>query len=238
MTRESVLFSADEVMGVLGGRKTQFRRVVKPQPDQNAEEGGVMFTSNGFMRVRASRGRNARAAGRLNFHNFSCPYGQPGDSLWVKETFGCGRDFYPHYTYVYRVDFPTPDDLDGIRAEAGDDWRWQSSVHMPKQASRITLVVLSVRVQRLQAITDEDAVAEGATRRGDLWSMDWSKCGSWSRYASASPIKGKDYARLVEADVGLGSARFAFANYWDKINGKRLPWSSNPFVWAIGFKRM
>ena len=137
-----ILFSGPMVRAILEGRKTQTRRVVKfdPCPSSYAMVshydglGNVVLTDGSYLR---------------------CPYGQPGDRLWVRETWAHRRwmlgDASPDPTTVYRAD---SDDLRGCD-------RWRPSIHMPRWASRITLEVVSVRVERLQDISEEDAMAEG-----------------------------------------------------------------------------
>src|SRR5262249_27378565 len=142
-------------------------------------------------------------------HGLLCPYGGPGDRLWVRETWAgddcCG--------YVYRADHPNADlkrgDLDD-----GDQSirRWRPAIHMPHAASRITLDVLSVRVERLQQITEDDARAEGVLSPAEL-----SVC-------------------KLEGPLPWG--RDAFQRLWDAINGKRALWASNPWVWCIEFRRL
>jgi len=108
---------------------------------------------------------------------------------------------------------------------------------MPRWASRLTLIVIDVRVQRLQDISEADAEAEGATSRPKChgfqgmypgWSMDWSKVGERSDYATGGP------GPLQERDISLGDARMAFANYWGSLNGPGA-WEANPWVVALTF---
>lgn len=146
MKERPILFSAPMVRALLDGRKTQTRRVVKPQPTATREEairtygkGGTFILEAGFFGVR-------------------CPYGQLGDRLWVRETWGACAG-----SPVYRAD---------DNATCPDGGRWKPSIHMPRWASRITLEVTGVRVERLQDISEEDAIAEGVPeQRGDPWAF-------------------------------------------------------------------
>jgi hypothetical protein len=95
--------------------------------------------------------------------------------------------------------------------------RWKPSIHMPRAASRITLEVTGVRVERLQAITEDDARAEGVLDRSEMTTIE------------------------LEEDLhpaGLPWARPRFKTLWDAINGKRASWEANPFVWCVSFKRL
>lgn len=134
MKERPILFSAPMVRAILEGRKTQTRRVIKPQPESHLDPDSV------------------KGAWESGFIDVKCPYGQPGDRLWVRETFawlpdGLNAD-QNHGRYHYRAD--------------GDlAVKWQPSIHMPRIASRITLRIKDVRVERLQDISDADALAEG-----------------------------------------------------------------------------
>ena len=140
MKEHPILFSGPMVRALLEGRKTQTRRIVKPQPKvvHNIYPDASIATNCTFRR------------GDQRIH---CPYGKPGDRLWVKET------FLPtaHTTY-FRADFD-PMDAAGHGALYGG---WKPSIFMPRRLSRITLEVVDVRVERLQDISEEDAEAEGA----------------------------------------------------------------------------
>ena len=170
MKERPILFSGQMVSAILDGRKTQTRRIVKPQP----------------------------IASRNLVH---LPY-RVGQRLWVRES--CrprqtGTVYYRADSYDYHYD--------EIRA-GGTVPQWRPSIHMPRWASRITLEIVAVRVERLQEITEDDAKAEGC-----------------------QPITHEDGA------VDCGTRKTMFAKLWDEINAKRAPWASNPFVFVIEFKR-
>lgn len=203
-----ILFSAPMVRAILDGRKSQTRRVIKPV--QSRDDG--MWPA----------GRNPAS---------DCPYGRPSDQLWVREMWaetdrpdgtpvvtyaagGCiavGRgpqrrtdDFLCHG--IAWSDTPTPD-------------RWRPSIHMPRWASRITLEITDVRVQRVQDIGEEDARAEGV-----LW----------------VPGHGEiEPADLEEGYSNYLNCREGFQVLWDSINAKRgFGWDINPWIWALTFKRV
>ena len=179
MTERPILFSGPMVRAILEGRKTQTRRVVKPQPELQlksarwmrcADEQHALFTQH-----------DGELCGQMASTR-KCPYGKPGDRLWVRETWAHRRwmlgDASPSPTTVYRAD---GEDLKGCD-------RWRPSIHMPRWASRITLEVVGVRVERLQDISEEDAKAEGIEwvigyrSRIPLFSALWERIngpGSW-----------------------------------------------------------
>jgi hypothetical protein len=131
MKERPILFSGPMVRAILDGRKTQTRRPVKPQP----------FVATPSM-----------------FDLSKCPIGQPGDRLWVRETWQLcdydGPGGYPKTDSVYRADGETDDKRKG----------WRPSIHMPRSASRITLEIARVWVERVQDITEDGAIREGMVR--------------------------------------------------------------------------
>lgn len=153
MKERPILFSAPMVRAILAGQKTQTRRVVKPQPRTGVNDAGTQFWV--WDAPKSWKG------GSMGFYNHpheslsdsincfmarNCPYGQPGDRLWVREAFSdCG---FGHVEYR-------------ATAPADSNLRWTPSIHMPRWASRILLEVVSVRMERLRDITIEDAEAEG-----------------------------------------------------------------------------
>ena len=218
-----ILFSGPMVCAILEGRKTMTRRVVKPQPHAGVDAvkwQDVIITGcntpdqSGFAMMRG---------GVIDSEAIRCPYGTPGDwlRLWVRETFWHREVFHAGYLPDYRYMEPTPpesvdpndyDTLDGY-------WRKMPSIFMPRDASRITLEVTGVRVERLLEISEQDAIAEGVER---------------VRYAIEPHDAGfRDYV----GDVVLRSARHSFETLWVKING-RESWDANPWVWVVEFRRV
>jgi len=224
-----VLFSSPMVRALLEGRKTQTRRIVKPQPDAVSKpfhpepRGG----SKWIWMARDDFPEYAFAAG-----DFKCPYGQSGDLLWVREAWA---------DVGVRIAFRADTDGEKLRADAA----WKPSIHMRRCDSRLTLEIANVRVQRLQEITAEDAMAEGAAMRArccgfnrndDGWSMDWSEVGKPSKW-------GHDGMTLSEGDLALVSPQSAFGAYINQLHGGRYwsskpeepLWDQNPWVWALNF---
>jgi hypothetical protein len=196
-----ILFSGPMVCPILDGRKTQTRRVIKPQPQFGVQTdcgycGGFAFQS-------ANGGCSCERVPR-----------QPsvGDRLWVRETWTGPILGAKGHSLVERVHFAATDARP--RNHRGELVPWRPSIHMPRRFSRITLEITDVRVQRLQEISEADAVAEGL------------------------PSDGREYWIGRTCLIGL-SARFLFQNTWNHLNAKRgFPWESNPWVWAITFKRV
>jgi hypothetical protein len=195
MKERGILFSAPMVRAILAGTKTQTRRVVRGPIEYLGPSGGQDDLSSwgwffdgqdqhGYMVL--ARGMNERFDN--GFISIPCPYGVPGDRLWVRET--------------WRGEGPSTVQY---RADGGDvgTLKWRPSIFMPRAYSRIDLEVTEIRVQRVQEITEEDAYAEG--------------------------ISGGD---------SMGDPVGEYAKLWDSINGKRAPWASNPWVWALTFRRV
>jgi hypothetical protein len=140
------------VRAILDGRKTQTRRVVKPQP-QVSEQGNLM----GDWLAKPLDGMLLPKLQDITIH---CPYGQPGDRLWVRETWAQPAALDPGPT-VYRADYPScvPSGFENI--PPADAITWKPSIHMPRAACRLVLEVTGVRVERLNDCSERDAEAEG-----------------------------------------------------------------------------
>ena len=193
MKEHPILFSAPMVRALLAGTKTQTRRVVKPQPDYICQD-GTPARSTDTAKVR-----------RGQMMTIPCPYGQPGDRLWVRETFlRADRRAAGRPPWVYAADYA---DADRPRT------RWTPSIHMPRAASRITLEVTGVRVERLQDISEADAMSEGA------------------------PPSHPSIDRISREYGYPDFPRSWYAQLWDHINGPGS-WEANPFVWVIEFRKI
>jgi hypothetical protein len=230
MRELGIVFTGPMVRAIHRGEKDVARWLVKPQPeaprpvydlpgaDTVVETYRSAFdTSMHGMIYRMSRLDNVEAsfsdgAGR----SWRCPYGAPGDHLWVKETWAyVGGDEYLYQRdpaavawregYAEDVRFPLADRIGGYIPGG----RWRPPGHMPQWASRITLEVVDVRMERLHAITEEDAVREGV----DTVSVaEVPRNGTLSRH--------EDFAQL-----------------WEKQHG-RGAWAKNPWVWRVEFRRI
>jgi hypothetical protein len=219
MAERPIVFTGESVRSILDGRKTQTRQVVKLREFQRSDTRGYDYT----FRDRQLRWHDYRTDNLLANR---APY-RIGDRLWVKETFLQSGGTYltewgeQEWTWSGgRIEYCA----DGAKPRYLDDGRtWmmkRPSVHMWRKISRLTLEVLSVRVERVQDITEEDARAEGV-RPTD----------------AAIVFEGKSPGTRLRRDLGMTS-RGAFACAWDRIHGKRVPWASAPWVWVIAFRRV
>lgn len=226
MRERPIIFSTGMVYAILDGRKTQTRRPVKPQP------AGMLYhiAERSWQHAELIKGREREL--------FKCPYWGVGTRLWVRETFALescyevgwytppfddGRPLNIHNDPIdgdkwweqphYKATDPTPE----LEIGTGDPgMKWSPSIYMPRWASRITLEILEVRVERVQEISEEDARAEGVC---DI-----------------------PYMLPGENDLRLGPdfiTRPRFARLWDSLNAKRgLGWTENPWCWCISFRRI
>lgn len=148
-----ILFNTEMVRAILDGRKGCTRRIVKGYIPKDAQFGYTAFTPDGAISCRGLFETTGRPGYGEKF--FKLPY-QPGDILYVRETWGEG---YEEGTYIYKAD----DKLANLpRFSESSKLIYHPSIHMPKEAARIWLKVTDVRVERLQEITDKDAEQEGA----------------------------------------------------------------------------
>jgi hypothetical protein len=200
-----ILFSAPMVRAILEGRKTVTRRIFKHR---------TVERSDGFVDVYSGPDIDSWIGTFRPGGMFTSPYGEPGDRLWVRETW-CRRwdetrsDWDGFY---YRAD-----GVDVLDRDDHSKSPWRPSIHMSREASRITLRVTSIRVERLQAITEEGAKAEGAA-----WRID---------------VGGDLHGPFADIEGPIGY-REHFRDLWDQINGARASWDSNPWVWVVGFERV
>lgn len=192
-----ILFSAPMVRAINAGTKTQTRRVVKP-------------TSGPHSVAEVIRTPDSLAA----FIRHHCPYGQPGDRLWVRESVWVDATTKEFKWYV--SDVFTPD-------RKRDYCKLKPAIHMRRSESRITLEITGVRVERLQEISDDDAVAEGIERVGGETS-----CTPWRNYDT--PFN----AAFV---CNCAAPTTSFRSLWESISGPGS-WEANPFVWVVEFRKV
>jgi hypothetical protein len=210
-----ILFSAPMVRALLDGSKTQTRRVIKPHPRDDAF--CLLDHGDGWWPYRSEDGESANVDNME--YPFACPHGQPGDRLWVRETWAARPD-YDHVPPLqcgdeaiwWRASLSAHPE--GYAACFG---KWRPSIHMPRWASRILLEVVSVRVERLNDCSEADAVAEGCTKNhnGYYW-------------GGPHPVNGTKQ---------MATARKAYCDLWESINGAGS-WAANPWVWVVEFKRV
>jgi hypothetical protein len=211
MIERPILFSAPMVRALPDGSKTQTRRVIKLKPHHQIAE-----------REDRSLWPWMYDSERDADHWLLCPHGKPGDQLWVRETWGlhaygddtdwlkgsCTAQDLEDHVITYRADW----------GPLQDSCHWRPSIHMPRAASRITLEITGVRVERLQSISEADAIAEGIepdAQPGDSAPL-------WREYKTGGtticPIN-------------------SYRTLWESINGPGS-WDANPWVWVVEFRRI
>lgn len=222
MIERPILFSAPMVRALLDGSKTQTRRVVKDLPPWKITE--IVASASGCGRW-LPNGPAPSGRGMASGHWRPCPYGQPGDRLWVRETWleDPEDDGTWGYTQYMSCKGSPLSDIPKrfqkaehciFRADwGGHDVVWRPSIHMPRWASRILLEVVSVRVERLQDISEADARAEGAP--------------GYEEGVDAPP----------PSDEHEWSYSASYQRVWEAINGAGS-WDANPWVWVVEFKRV
>ncbi len=217
MAERPILFSGAMVRALLAGTKTQTRRMADKMvrhPDL-----GNLYKPGAMVLEREPQHVIERA----------CPYGAPGDRLWVREAHAFsavdpdGLDWHDdpdNWDVIYRADPNQPAggwrDADGRVIAAP----WRPSIHMPRWASRILLEITEVRVERLQDISDADAIAEGIENN--------------SRLDPAGTCHWRDYSR---PHAGFSCPVDSYRTLWNDINGDGS-WDANPWVWALTFRRL
>ncbi len=276
MRERPILFTGPMVRALLNGRKTQTRRVVKHRGATPPAWATHVHEIKGLNVLGEWRPWGAFAWSEeqpaherpkplrrwptdpecpSSWNAIRCPYGVPGDRLWVREAHYLtdNGDFeqvvYAEDQQAVEAHLRKVERLESTHRHI--DWsrhrKVRPSIHMPRWASRLTLEITEVRVERLQDISRADAIAEGATPRavegavgGQRWCMDWSRLGSIAFGTT----------RIRPQDIGLADPQMAFANYINQLHGgprwnfyyngdARYPkpiWDVNPWVWAITFR--
>ncbi|PHX42295.1 hypothetical protein AO284_33470 [Pseudomonas sp. NZIPFR-PS2] len=236
-----ILFSAPMVRAILEGRKTVTRRAIKVQPHIDASGNFCVGSSN--------YGQDGYGKPvTKHFVNGCCPYGKPGERLWVRETFidlrGTGVEHRPDpdgplQRYAYAADCRPGSHSDEARKDFG--LKYKPSIHMPRAASRILLEITDVRVERLQDISEEQAQAEGCFftdygRKCGHTGSGWTEVGDCPAPEAHHPLRnGWMWDKTSSPNECLGTATWAFANLWQKTGGD---WGANPWVWVVEFKRV
>lgn len=214
------LFSGAMVRATLEGRKTVTRRAIKPQPPEGHKWRGWVVDSTCSKEIGSASWDEAGGPLRRNATYARCPYGKPGDRLWVRET--CFINDYREASVPEqeRADCEIHYRADGIPDFEGEEEliRWRPSIHMPRWASRILLEVTDVRVERLQDISDKEIEAEGI----DLDAL----ADGQDRYDMCHAGSGAD---------GRPTLRTAWRELWESTGGD---WDTNPWVWVVEFKRI
>lgn len=232
-----IIFSTEMVRAILDGRKTQTRRVIKVTNPNEWEGINNCRDSECGASVPCYLYRPEATEGR----GIHYPRYDVGDNLWVRETFceipyeyeripiGGGHITLPKY--AYRADSKI--DYTGI---------WRPSIHMPREAARLFLLVKAVRVERLQDINEEDAIAEGAVYTDfGVYTPTWKASldgGETWHPARSQQHDGWHMQQVERPDQCYSSARLSFAGFWDKLYARRgHGWDTNPWVEVITFEQ-
>ncbi|HCF3104460.1 TPA: hypothetical protein NIB98_002928 [Pseudomonas aeruginosa] len=230
-----ILFNEQMVRAILEGRKTVTRRAVKglqiPTEDKTTPHEGLRWSALGQRHLRygfnvfgSTEEECAHELARCGV----CPFGKPGDRLWVREAwtidllaaYSTEKGYDSEYEVRYRADDAAreihvapgePDPYLALYDSQRGDWR--PSIHMPRWASRILLEITAVRIERLQDISEKQALAEGVELEGE--GVCWAGAAGT---ASDSPVE-------------------SFRLLWELINGAGS-WNANPWVWVVEFKRV
>ena len=236
MNTKPILFNTEMVRALLDGRKTQTRRIVKPQP-KLMEPSGRWY----WEKALNVNGRPFLDASRRWWEYYgTSPYGQPGDLLWVKEVCWMwgrwlknGKTKTGHQAWRFEADQHDPrtvfDKPDWTVKRNGDvGWVYRHARFMPRKASRLTLRITNIRVERVQDISEDDALAEG------IKEDHCPKCG----YTFKDCVRHMDHDICVEPwplHKYLAPGRTSFMNLWNSIHGPDA-WDRNDWVWVIEFE--
>jgi len=234
MKERPIIFSGEMVRAILDGRKTQTRRPIKKLPECV------------ILDMKREPEQQDPYMAKWLLKTLKCPYGQPGLKLWVREA------FYPHDGFItYKADLLPYRELSVA---------WKPSIHMPRCASRITLEIDEIRVERVQDISEEDAKAEGCeffvpSIRHEKWKNKWvagycRDCNFFNPYTGLSkccfsfmddapkfrPSCGCQSGFVLRDDLSPEPSRFRFSFFWDAL--PYLGWSADLWVWVIKFHRV
>ena len=226
MKERPILFQGPMVRAILPpGVKTQTRRAMRPQPPQHTVAVGNWQDPPGYdpawwAFTREGPVEHDHPFGGASIHGepWRCPYGKPGDQLWVREGYSGPYSLTGKPPRDWPTDAPVWRWADG-HPEYGDWTKPKPGMHMPRWASRVQLEVLDVRVERLQEISEEDAIAEGVER--------------------VATGKYRDYLNM-DFPLFFDTAKESYRSLWGSINDTDGPtsWDANPWVWAVEFRRI
>lgn len=221
MRERPILFSGPMVRALLAGTKTQTRRIVK-EPIS-----AWLNNANGSHKVLDGQVFNYS----FEQHLGNCPYGQPGDRLWVRESFmdlrGTGVEHYDadgrRQRYAFAANSPLGSYSDETRKDYG--LKWKPSIHMPRHACRLVLEITGVRVERLHQISEDDAVAEGIPEEVE----PCDQCGGCGWLCIGGEPQQCDAPGCGDGAID------GYRALWEQINGAGS-WAANPWVWVVEFR--
>ncbi|HBX8171721.1 TPA: hypothetical protein MIH42_16890 [Klebsiella pneumoniae] len=224
MKERGMIFNGEMVRAILDGRKTQTRRIMKVQPEPSKSRPGDFWFSSKKLESMVhisdfAPGNSPIADYHLFIQEHCCPFGAVGDRIWVRETWARYNIDQNSHDLAYRATTP---------ADWPEEGRWRPSIHMPRWASRILLEITNVRIERLNAISPEDAESEGL------------ECTNFTGFGDEPGLPS-----YPEPDVYFDPLKKqwkeyppeAFAGLWESIYGEGS-WKANPWVWVIEFKRI
>lgn len=228
MKERPIIFSGDMIRAILDGRKTQTRRTtglgkINKVPNDWARSLKLNDGTWSFWYPGEVEEKWVKNVAYPEGNGLKCPYGQKGSRLWVRETFcfiqdrhlrfSVGHKLLSNERIIYKATDHDESDPDAERCKAELGYKWKPSIHMPRWASRITLEVVDVRVERLQKMTFRD------------WVADF--CPSYV-----------DQERALETFVGRENQIQMAKKFWDTLDAKRgFGWDTNPWVWVIEFRQ-
>ena len=216
-----ILFSTEMVQAILAGRKTQTRRIAPFDKFCTT----TFQTGNGKWQENYTNNPNPNKispGGWNSITNYKSKY-QIDDILWVRETFcDVSHNLENENCFLYKADFL------GTTAELV---KWKPSLFMPKEAARIFLKVTNVRCERLQDISNNDAMAEGIL-------IERQKMQNGEGWFYPKNYLAKNNGEFGPTHFGIGQYKISFETLWDSINAKKQPWESNPWVWVYNFERI
>ena len=211
MNEKPILFNGDMVRAILEGRKTETRRIIKPIHRKACGFNVVFNHDDSF------HGILDYDEDETSYDNYSWPYGQVGDRLWVRETWNvlAGYSGGSMQPYLKIPSMKTCHTILVYKSDNDYKTKWRPSIFMPRWASRITLEITEIKVERVQDITEEGAKAEGVTINPALEIL-----------ANFYKEHGTKY-------------KIMFRDLWNSINKKRgFGWDLNPWVWVVKFRRI
>ncbi len=236
MKERGILFNGEMVRAILDGRKTMTRGVIKwPLEWSGARDDNENDPANWDTHFSANDGDPISLKEIVEKHPSQCLFGQPGDRLWVKETWRfLGTDMnkwgrnHRLQTGVFgykaddtksRIERPFQDIEKYMKTKQADDWR--SSTHLPRWASRINLEITDVRVERVQEISDADCQREGI--------QSFTKDGTVTKFDIGDSLPWSTKER---------NPKQSFERLWGHTSKPEYSWDTNPWVWVIGFKKI
>jgi len=253
MKERPILFCAAMVRALLDGTKTQTRRVCKSQPYSNGHgwDGNDVMCHNDYLTPSAML-MDYRAGGvtyttsNMEGWDFCCPYGQPGDRLWVRESFYQSEPFAGTEIRLGETVRSTKTTISYVADQYEiAPGRCRPSIHMPRWASRILLEIVSVRVEQLNDCSEADAKAEGVMQldAGDCQRPErrtkegWSLCPTCAGTGLHSTLGAGGGVNFDVDCHNCDTHAKLYRHLWESINGAGS-WAINPGVWVIEFRRI